>query len=93
MPYCVTVNILWQVKGIMSQNMDLMMQRGEKLEHGLEKAGDLAVKMHVLFTLIHALCSLWATYYCRQGGGAMGWGGTHFPEKNNFNHRSWNQMF
>ena len=29
----------WQVKGIMSQNMDLMMQRGEKLEHGLEKAG------------------------------------------------------
>ena len=65
MPYCVTVNILWQVKGIMSQNMDLMMQRGEKLEHGLEKAGDLAVKMHVLFTLIHALCSLRATYYGR----------------------------
>ena len=31
----------WQVKGIMSQNMDLMMQRGEKLEHGLEKVGKL----------------------------------------------------
>ena len=29
----------WQVKGIMSQNMDLMMQRGEKLEHGLDKVG------------------------------------------------------
>ena len=30
---------LCQVKGVMSRNIDLVMQRGEKIEQSLEKAG------------------------------------------------------